>query len=123
MRASPHGDSVRDSTGIRPFRRNEKKVKSRCQKIVPSHGAGRQERAVKRLRSGLIPTETAAANQDMFVAALGQLVEISGDVRDLLVEIRDLLAEGAEQESQAQEGPGAGIEAVIVETEPEEDFE
>ena len=28
----------------------------------------------------------------MFVAALGELVEITGDMRDLLVEIRDLLA-------------------------------
>jgi len=28
----------------------------------------------------------------MFVAALGELVEITGDIRDQLVEIRDLLA-------------------------------
>jgi hypothetical protein len=31
-------------------------------------------------------------------------------MRDLLVEIRDLLAEGAEQEGQAQEERGTGVE-------------
>jgi hypothetical protein len=79
-----------------------------------------KRRTVKQVRSRPIPTESAAANQDMFVAALGELVEISGDMRTLLVEIRDLLAEGAEQEDQAQEG----VDTVIVaETEPEEDVE
>jgi hypothetical protein len=83
-----------------------------------------KRRTIKQVRSRPIPTESAAANQDMFVAALGELVEISGDMRTLLVEIRDLLAEGAEQEDQAQEEREAGVETVIVaETEPEEDLE
>jgi len=45
-------------------------------------------------------------------------------MRDLLVEIRDLLAEGTEQEGQAKEERETGVETVIVaETEPEEDLE
>ena len=76
------------------------------------------------MRSRPIPTETTAANQDIFVAALGELVGISGDMRTLLVEIRDLLAKGAEQEGEVQEEPGAGVEAVIVaETESEDDVD
>jgi hypothetical protein len=39
------------------------------------------------------------------------LVATSGEMRDLLAEIRDLLAE---REKRAQEEPEAGVEAVIV---------
>jgi hypothetical protein len=96
------------------------KKKSKAVAKKPSQAT---EKVAKK-RSGPIPTETTAANQDMFVAAIRELVGISGDIRDLLVEIRDLLAEGAEQEGQRQEERGAGVEAVIVaETEPEEDVE
>jgi len=81
-----------------------------------------KKKTARRMESRPIPTKTAATYQDMFVAALGELVEITGDMRGLLIEIRDLLAEGAEQE--AEEGQGAGVEAVILaETEPEEDLQ
>jgi len=83
-----------------------------------------KKRAVRGVRSKPISTETAATNQDMLFATLGELVGISGDIRELLIEIRDLLAEGAEQEGQAPEERGAGVEAVIIaETEPGEDIE
>ena len=98
----------------------KRKSKTVAKKLGQATGEVAKRRAVKRVRSRPIPTETAAANQEMFVAALGELVDISGDMRDLLVEIRDLLAEGAQQEDQAQEG----VDTVIVaEPEPEEDVE
>ena len=83
-----------------------------------------KKRMSRPVQSRTTPTETAAANQDRFVGVLAELVRIAGDMRDLLVEIRDLLAESAEQEGQAQEEREPGVEAVIVaETESEEDLE
>ena len=71
-----------------------------------------------------VPADTAAANQDMLVAAATELVRISGDMRDLLAEIRNILAEGAEQHGGAQEAHGTGLETVIVaQSEGEEDEE
>jgi hypothetical protein len=102
------------------------KRKSKTVAKKPSQATGKvaKKRTVRRVPSRPIPTKTAAANQDMFAAALGELLEISGNMRDLLVEIRDLLAESAEQADQAQEERAAGVETLIVaETEPEEDFE
>src|SRR5262249_27233301 len=71
-----------------------------------------------------VPADTAAANQDMLIAAVKELVRIGGDMRDLLAEIRNLLAEGAEQQGGTQEERAAGVEAVIIaESEGEEDEE
>jgi len=98
----------------------KRKSKAVAKKSSQATEKDAKKRAVRRVRSGPIPAGTAAINQDMFFAALGELVRISGDMRDLLVEIRDLLAEGAQQEDQAQEG----VDTVIVaEPEPEEDVE
>jgi hypothetical protein len=99
-------------------------MKKKSKALAKKSSRATDKIAKKRVRSSPIPAETAAANPTMFVAAIRELVGISGDMRDLLVEIRDLLAEGAEEQGQAQEGPGTGVEAVIVaETEPDEDVE
>jgi hypothetical protein len=99
----------------------KRKSKTVAKKLSQAPGKLAKKGTVRRVRRSSSPTETAAANQGMFVAALGELVEISGDVRELLVEIRDLLAERAEQGDQGQE---VGVGTVIVaETEPEEDVE
>lgn len=52
-----------------------------------------------------------------------ELVRISGDMRDLLAEIRNLLAEGAAQQGAVQEERGAGLETVIIAESEEEDEE
>ncbi len=59
----------------------------------------------------------AGAPRDKLAAALAELVAISADMRELLMEIRDLLAEGMEE---AEEEPEAGDTVVIAETEGEE---
>lgn len=55
--------------------------------------------AVKRARPA--QPKPAAATRDELGAGLEQLVIIAADMRELLAEIRDLLAEGAEE---AEEG-------------------
>jgi len=51
------------------------------------------------------------------------LVAITADMRGLLTEIRDLLAEGLEEEDGAEAQPEEGVEAVILaETRDNEDL-
>ena len=70
------------------------------------------------------PTSQGAAevrqtlNQDFLAAALADLVQIAADQRELLTDIRDLLAEQEEEE------PEEGVEAVVIaEAENPEDLE
>lgn len=58
-------------------------------------------------------------NQDFLGAALADLVQIAADQRELLTDIRDLLAERKEEEQ-----PEEGVEAVVIaEAENPEDLE
>ena len=72
-----------------------------------------RKRAVQPARARPTSVETVAvleaADRDTLAVALGELVGIAGDMRELLTEIRDLLAEGA-----AEEEPEEGIETVVV---------
>jgi len=85
-----------------------------------------KKQTAKPARAKPIPVKNAAAqetmNQDM-LAGLAELVRITSDMRELLAEIRDLLAEGMEEE-EAEEEPEEGVGTMIIaETEGGEDLE
>lgn len=65
----------------------------------------------------------AAAGRDELARGLAQLIMISADMREILVEIRDLLAEGAEEAQAEEEEAGEGRGTVIIAEGEGEEFD
>ena len=85
--------------------------------------AGR--RTVSAARAKPASLKTAGAQEAINQGLLAELVVIAGDMRELLSEIRNLLAEGAVEgaEAEAEEEPQEGFGTVIIaETEGGEDL-
>jgi hypothetical protein len=88
-------------------------------KQQPARKPSRRPSPAKKSTRSAPPRSSRSSGNQELAAALSELLEISRDTRDLLVQIRDLLAE-AEEEYTAEERPEVGVEAVVIEEGEEE---
>jgi hypothetical protein len=65
----------------------------------------------------------AAASRDELAGGLAQLITISADMREILREIRDLLAEGTEEAQAEEQEAGEGASTVIIAESEGEEFD